>query len=308
MSFTAGEYIEKFIVPRIVHELRNHKADFMAALEETPPQAITSEGIVIHKIGQPIEVEWDRTTAYDDDELKQFAVSQATLPWNSLTTTPFRTNKEEIRTSALNRRGILMEKSVQEIYDSWRDKTLHNLAPEDSTVAEMPVLRTTGEDRGGGIRTLTIEDLIRWAEKFNDLNLKKRDEVYVVLCSAHLTDLALDALNYQQFRDIFTHSKTGEPINTYGFKFFYNNTTVYYAADGTKKAYKAARTATDRPASIAFYKPHTTKSLRNLTSHYRPMSQDTRNNPPKDETRYTGNALGTRIYNYGHGAMISGTV
>lgn len=308
MAFTSGEHIEKFVLPRIIHELRNLKMDFMSVMEQTPQRAITSAGVTVHKIGQPIQVDWNKADAYVDGDLKQFAVENDTIPWDYLSTTPFTTDKEEIRTSALNRRGILLDKSLSAISESWRDKTLHNLAPADDSVAEMPVMVTTGADRGAGVRALTITDLIRWAEKFNNLNLSMRDQVYVVLCPEHVTDLALDALNYQQFRDIYSKSKEGEPIDTHGFKFFWNNKKVYYTAALTKKADGAAIIGTDRPASIAFYKPHTTKALYNLTAHYSPMSQDTRNNPPKDETRFTGNALGTKIYNYGHGALISGTV
>lgn len=308
MAFNSGEYIDKFILPTIIHTLRNEKMDFMSVIPTAPQRSITAAGIIVHKIGQPIEVDWNKSDDYVDGDIKAFDVENDTLAWDYLSTTPFSTDKEEIRTSALNRQGILRQKSLEAISESWRDKTLHNIAPADGTISEMPILETTGPDRGDGTKRMLISDLIRWQEALRKLNLRKGQQIYVVLSVEHLTDLLIDALNYQNFKDIYAKTAKGEAINQYGFGFFWNNKTIMYNAANVKLADGAVPIATDRIASIAFYAPHTTKAFYNLTSHFKPMSENTRSNPPTDEMRYTGNALGSKIYNYGHSAMKSGTV
>jgi hypothetical protein len=310
MAYTTGEYIDKFILPQLVQVLRNMKMDFMSVIQTAPEAAISKAGIIVHKIGAPISVDWDKATAYVDGDIKAFEIENETIPWQYLSTTPFSTNKEEIRTSALDRKGKLFEDSAAAISESWTARTLRNIAPDDASVTAMPVLRTTGADRGDGTgaKRLTIVDLIKWKEKLNKLQLSRPDQLYVVLCPEHLTDLAIDALNYQNFKDIYVNTANGEAIPQYGMKFFWNQETVYYTTGSVKKAKGASLISTDRPSSIGIYAPHTVKALYSLTSHYKAMADDTRNNPPKDEGRFTGNAIGTKFYNYGHSAMISGIV
>jgi hypothetical protein len=308
MAFSEGEYIEKFILPMLLHDLRNLKSDFMAVMPDAPARSIDSNGIAVNKVGQPIAVDWDKVTAYIDDDIKDFLVENKIIPWQYFSTTPFSTDKEEIRTSALDRRGILNTKSAEAIQESRRDRVLHAIAPDDDQSAVNPVMRTTGEDRdGSGTGALQVVDLITFAEKFDELNLTQREKLYMVLCGKHKTDLAIDAFNKGKdvFQDIYVKTKNGEPIDNHSWKFFVNQKTIFYAADNTKKALGAANIATDKPASIAFYAPHTLKAFYNLTSHYAPMSEDTRNNPPRDEMRWTGNAIGTPLWKYGHGAIVS---
>jgi len=306
MAYTTGEYIDRFILPQLVNVLRNTKMDFMSVIPSAPKAAISKAGIIVHKIGAPITVDWDKADDYLDGDVKQFDIENQVIPWQYVSTSPFETDKEEIRTSALDRKGRLFADSQAAISESWTAKTLHNVSPENGTFAEMPVLRTTGPDRGAGVLRLTIRDLITWKEELNKLKVTKQNQWYVVLCPEHLTDLAIDALNYQNFKDIYVKTMNGEPVDQYGFKFFWNQETVSYSVTDVKIAQGAALIGTDRPSSIGFYAPHTIKALLNLTSHYKPMSGNTRNNPPKDEGRFTGNAVGTKIYNYGHSAMISG--
>jgi hypothetical protein len=307
-EFNNGEYIEKFLLPQILHELRNLKADFITPIPTTPKRALTSGGVVVEKIGQPIQVDWDKADAYADVDVVRFLVENKVIPWSYFSTTPFETDKEEIRESMLDRQGTLRMKSQSAIAESWIKKVLHSIAPDDDTAVELPFLETTGEDRGDGSRRLLIKDLVKFRGLYNKLPLLKLNDIHMVLTPDHLEDLMLDALNYQNFKDIYVKTAEGEPINQYGFKFYWNQEQVYYAADNTKKAQGAAILPTDRPASISFYPDHLTKAMYNITVHHKPMSEDTRNNPPKDETRFTGNALVAAIWLYGQGALKSGTV
>lgn len=309
MAFSAGEYLEKFILPFVIHELQNTKADFMAMIPEAPARAIDKNGIAVHKVGNPIAVDWNRVTQFVDGDVKDFLVENNIIPWEYFSTIPFGTDKEEIRTSALDRKGILNSKSADAIRISRRDKTLHAMAPDDDQNQFNPFARTTGADRGdGATRRLQVQDLILFSEQYNKLDLTERMKVFMVLCPEHLTDIMIDALNYQNFKEIYAKTATGEPINQYSFGFFHNNKTINYAADNTKKALGAALIGTDRPASIAFYAPHAIKALQSVQYHYTPMEDDTRNNPPKDEARWTGNHVGNKLYDYGFGALVSGNV
>lgn len=312
MAYTSGEYITKFIVPALIHTLRNLKQDFLAVIPNTPQRAIGNTGIVIHKIGQPIQVDWDKSDAYEDGDLVQFMVENDTVPWQYFSTTPFTTDSEEIRTSALNRGGILVQKSQEAIVESWVAKSIWTLAPDlaDDQTAN-PIMETTGPDRGDGTgsKRLLIADMIRAAEKYNKMNLLQRMALYMILCPEHLTDLALDALNYQAFKDIYIKTKDGEPIDNHGWKFFWNNyAPLYDGVTNEKKALGAAQLTTDSVASTIFYGPHTTKSIRNVKRHFVAIEDDTRNNPPRDELRFTGNAIVAKTYRYGFGAIKQGKV
>lgn len=307
MAYTDGELLQKYLVPQILNDLENMKMDFMSVIPNAPSRAIGHEGLAIHKVGNPIEVDWDKTDAYDDEDLVRFSVGNKVIPWSYFSTTPFVTDKEEIRTSILDRQGILRAKSRDSIGTSWMKKGLHTLAPADDTIAEMPFIETTGPDDGTGRLKMLVKDLVRYRMRMNLLPLTDQTKVYVALCAIHLNDVLEDALNYNQFKDIYVNTKNGEPLDHHGLNLFWNQETVYYAADNTKKAQGAVIGATDRPASIGFYAPHTTKAIESITSHYKSMSEDTRNNPPQDEFRYTGNAIVASTYNFGHGVIKSGT-
>ena len=306
MAFTSGEYIEKFILPGLVHTLQNLKQDFLAVIPNAPKKALNSSGIVVHKVGQPISVDWDKADDYVDGDIATFDVENDLIPWSYFSTTPFKTDKEEIRTSSLNRGGELARKSSEAITASWIEKNIHNLAPDDDTDAQYnPVIDTTGGNRGDGTKQLLITDLVKAREPFNKMNLKSPKDLYMILSPEHLTDLMLDALNYQAFKDIYIKTESGEPLMNHGWKFFWNTYKNYYSAAGAKLAYGAAPGGTDQVASTIFYAPHTVKSIANITSHYEPMSQNTRSNPPEDEMRFTGNAAIGKLWKVGFGAIKS---
>jgi hypothetical protein len=307
MAYTNGEYIEKFILPGLVHTLQNLKQDFLAVIPNAPAKALNSSGIVKHLIGQPISVDWDKSDAYEDVDIATFDIKNDLIPWQYFSTTPFEVTKEEIRTSALNRGGILAQKSSEAIAASWIEKNIHNLAPDDDTDDVFnPVINTTGADRGDGRKRMLVTDLVGFREPFNKLNLLKPNELHMILCPEHLTDLMLDALQYQAFRDIYTKTESGEPMANHGWKFFWNTYKNHYSAAGAKLAYGAAVGGTDVPASTVFYAPHTIKSIANITHHYKSLEEDTRNNPPKTEMRFTGNATIGKLYDLGFGAIKSG--
>lgn len=305
MAYSDGEYIEKYLIPQLLHDVQNNKADFLNVVQNAPARALSKSGIMIHKVGNPISVDWNRTTPYSADEMKRFDIGNKTIPWEYFSSSPFETDKEEIRQSVHNPEGVLRMKSREAINQSFRDKALFNLAPEKDD-AGAPVIQTTGPERENGNKRMLVEDMIIYAEKINKLSLTRRDMVYIVLTPEHLTDLQLDALNYQHFKDIYARTATGEPINQHGFKFFWNNETIMYNAAGVKKPIGSAAAPGDRPGSVSFYAPHAIKALYNLSTHHSPASEDTVNNPPKSTTRFTGNALVAATYKYGHGAIISG--
>ncbi|WP_420582080.1 hypothetical protein [Reichenbachiella sp.] len=311
MAFSNGEYIKKFILPALVHTLQNLQQDFLAVIPNAPKAALNSSGINVHKVGNPISVDWDKMDAYVDGDRKTFDVENNTIPWQYFSTTPSMTDSEEIRTSALNRGGILKQKHGEAIVVSWVEKNIHALAPDDDTDPQFnPVFETTGPDRGdgSGTRRMLLTDVIKAMLPYQKMNLTKMGELYMILSPEHLNDLCLDALGQQAFRDIFIKTMSGEPVPHHGWKFFINNASVKYAVDGTKKAIGAAAVGTDRVASTIFYAPHAIKAIYNVKQHYTSMEEDTRNNPPIDELRFTGNATVGKLYEIGFGAIKDGNV
>jgi hypothetical protein len=310
MAYTTGEYLEKLVLPQILHELRNIKSDFLSVIPNAPAAAINKDGLAIHKVEQPIQVAWGKDTDWEDADIKRFQVKNDLIPYEYFSTTPFALDKEEVRKARTNRESKLRMMTQHAIAESWMKKGLHALAPADDTAAAMPIFESTGADDGTGRKRLLITDLIRYRTKFNLLEfpLIKPNDVHIVLNPYHVEDLLIDAKNYDGFRDIHAKTAKGEVINNYGFKFFTNQETVHYDAANEKKAEGAAVIGTDKDASIAFYPDHTVKHLANLTPHHKDMKEDTRSNPPKSETRVTGNGIITKVWEYGHGAILSGKV
>lgn len=294
----------------MLHELRNVKSDFLSLIPNAPAAAINKDGLAIHKVEQPIAVEWNRTDDWDDADLKRYQVKNEIIPWENFSTTPFMLDKEEIRKARTDRESKLRMLTNHAIARSWMKKGLHAIAPADDATAGMPVIKSTGADDGTGRKRLLIMDMIRYRTKFDELEFPLNDptDVVVVLNPLQLEDLRIDAKNYDAFRDIHAKTKNGEIINAYNFKFLTNQEKVYYATDGTKKAEGATVLSTDMDSSIVFYPQHVVKHLANLALHHSPMAQDTRKNPPQSETRITGNGLIAKTWAYGHGAILSDKV
>jgi hypothetical protein len=189
-----------------------------------------------------------------------------------------------------------------------RDHVMWKLAPANSTNANMPVIRTTGANDGTGRLRLTFEDTVMYLEKVKKLNLEHQDELYMILCPEHVTDLILDNNSARFFSDrqIFYDIETGKVRSIMGFKFFDNNAVLAYTDAGAKKPKGAALTATDRVASLMFYAPETVYHIEKVKVLYKPETQDTRSANPTSEFRLQTYGLVDRRRDVGFGAVISG--
>ena len=174
----------------------------------------------------------------------------------------------------------------------------------------MPVMRTTGADDGSGRQRLTFVDLANFLEKVKDLNLPNSNELYLVLCPKHVTDLIVDkdAAAYFIDRALYIDPITGKVKSFMGFKFYENAACPTYTAAGVKVAEGAAATAGDQQASVFFYGENTVYHLEKVKILYSPETSDTKSADPKSTYRTQTYGLIDRIEDYGVGAIISANV
>jgi len=184
------------------------------------------------------------------------------------------------------------------------------MAPSDNTNPDMPVIRTTGADDGTGRKRLRFADLVQFLETIKKLNLTDENQFYMILCPEHATDLILDRDSAQYFADknIFFDVTTGAIKSVMGFKFFTNNATLAYAADGTKKPKGSALGSTDRKASLFFYAPNAVHHIESVKILYSPETLDTKSANPTSTFRTQTYGLCDRVQEIGFGALVSGIV
>jgi len=140
------------------------------------------------------------------------------------------------------------------------------------------------------------------------LNLPNQNELYMILCPEHVTDLILDNDSAKFFSDrqIYYDMTTGQVRSIMGFKFFENNAVLAYDSAGVKKPKGAVLAATDRVASLMFYAPETVYHIESVKILYKPETIDTKSADPTSEFRLQTYGLVDRRRDAGFGAVISG--
>ncbi len=305
MAYTAGEHSRQ-IAARIYRELLNEKDDFMSVIPRVPAGAIDADGVKLMYILNVVEAEVDRQTDFADEDVTGLDHEKDFIPWKNIVTKPISLNKDELQAAAYDKESEIRSQISGALSRGFRDYTLDQIAPDDNTDVKFPVLRTTGEDDGTGRRRLTIEDLITYAKLWRDLNLPGSPMIDGILSSQHLTDLQLDTKGSQNFRDLYHNRRSGEPVNIYGFNWWWNNSKVVYTSAGVKKPRGAAPAAGDQDASIFFWRRAIMKTIGKVTVQHKPMSEDTRGVPPKGETNAHGYVFAEKVRKEGTGAIISG--
>lgn len=302
-----GDWLNQYVAPQLLMEFRNYNDAFLAALKGAPQKAITADGIrfnkLINNVGFYVDNDQDFTP-------KKMTGKKIFVPWEKYDTDPTEVDDAEIRALAYDKRSEVRIKHAEAFKIGYRDHAVWKMAPDDDTVAAMPVVRTTGGNDGNGRKRLLFVDLVQYLERVKALNLPKEDEFHMVLCPQHQTDLILDRDSAAYFanKEIFFDMKTGKVKSVMGFKFWDNNAAVAYAGDGTKKAKGAAMGATDQYGSLFFYGPNTVKHIDKVKPLYKPENTDTRSKDPVSEFRIQTYGLLDRIVDYGFGALVSANV
>lgn len=304
-SYSTGEYLQTRLAPQILKELKDDKSGFLSAIPDAPAAAVEDEGLRLMHLNETVEAEINPAADWVDGDLNSLDLEKALIPWDSISTKPTKVTKDEMRASVFDRNSEVRMQHTKVMKRKWRDYILHNLAPDDDTNANFPVVVTTGDIIVGQRRRLRVEDLIEYQDRVRALNLEDELGWNLVLCRQHLTDLLLNTKDNQDFRDAYHDRRTGQMINVYGFNFFWGNSNPHYATDLTKNALGSALGGTDENASIFIYSENVVKSMGKLMTHFKPMEEDTRSNPAKSEYRQTAYMLAICKHKAGTGAIVS---
>lgn len=302
---TSGNWLNQYVSPQLLQEFKNYKDDFIAVLPGVPRQALTADGVRLNKLINNVGFRVNNT---EDFTAKKMDGEKVFVPWEKYDTEPTAVDDSEVRALAFDKRNEVRKKHAEAMKLGIRDHVIWKLAPSDAANANMPVVRTTGEDDGTGRLRMTFKDIVTYLEKVKKLNLPKMDELYMILCPEHATDLILDRDSAQLFADkkIFFDPVTGKVRSIMGFKFFENNAVLAYDQNGNKKAKGAVLGATDRVASMFFYAPNTFYHLDKVKILYKSETTDTKSADPESEFRLQVYGIIDRVEEYAVGAIVSG--
>ncbi len=304
-TVTTGQWLNQYVAPQLLQEFKNDKADFLGVLKGVPKAALTADGVRWNKLINNVGFFVDNT---GDFTAKKMTGEKVFVSWEKYDTDPTAVDDAEIRYLAYDKRNEVRIRHAAAMKRGLRDHVMWKLAPADATNANMPVIRTTGEDDGTGRLRLTFKDTVMYLEKVKKLNLQNMDELFMVLCPEHVTDLILDNNSARFFSDkqIYFDVATGKVRSIMGFKFFENNAVLAYDSTGAKKPKGSILGATDRVASLMFAAEETVYHIEGVKILYKPETQDTRSADPTSEFRLQTYGLVDRRRDYGFGAIVSG--
>lgn len=301
---TTGLWLQQYVAPQLLEEFKNYKDDFIGTLKGAPASAITADGIRFNKLLNNVGFYVNNTNGFTPTSM---GGEKVFVEWEKYDTTPTSATDAEVRALAFDKRAAIRVEHAKAMKIGLRNHVMWKLAPSDSANANMPVMRTTGEAVGGRLR-MTFRDLVTYLEKVKALNLPIEDELFMILCREHVTDLIIDKDSAKLFASsqIFFDQATGKVRSVLGFQFFENNSAVAYDQSGNKKPVGSVLNTTDRNASVFYYAPNTVYHVEGVKVLYKPETIDTRSADPTSEFRLQAYGLVDRIVDYGTGAIVSG--
>lgn len=299
-----GNYLNQYVAPQLLVELKNYKDDFLAQLQGAPTQALTADGIRFNKLINNVEFFVNNSA---DFTAQSMSGKKTLVEWEKYDTRPTKVTDAEIRYLNFDKRSVVRVKHMEAMKLGIRDHVIWKLAPDEHAEL-MPVMRTTGANDGTGRLRMQFADIVKYLELVKKLNLPDMTALNMILCPEHQTDLILDRDSAKYFADknIFFDMATGKVRSIMGFNFFENNQSVAYNAAGEKLAKGAALGATDRNGSLFFYGKNTVYHIEAVKILYSPETQDTKSADPTSEFRLQTYGLVDRVEEYGVGAIVSG--
>ena len=188
-TLTDGLYLNKYVDPQLLVERRNYRADFMQVLGAVPAAALSADGVRRNKLINNVGFKVNNTGTFTPAAITG---KNIVVPWEVYDTTPTSCTDEEVRSLAFDKRSVIRVKHNESFQVGIRNHVLYKLAPADNSVAEMPVLKTSGANDGTGRLRLCYADLVNLATTVKKWNLPNPDALYMVLSPQHMADLLLD--------------------------------------------------------------------------------------------------------------------
>lgn len=179
-------------------------------------------------------------------------------------------------------------------------KAAHAFAPMSNT-ANTPILRTSGDDNGSGLKRLLPEDILDLATKFDDLDIE-HEKRFFVLHQNHLNDLI--RYDLKAFKDL-TNFRDGKPNTFAGFNMLlYTKNAYYNATTLQKKAFQSTPGVNDTYCSFAFSSDEVMKADGDIKMYARENDPEHRGTIVGFDKRF----VGMPIRNKGIGAVVTAKV
>jgi hypothetical protein len=297
-----GLWLEQFVEPQLLEDMRNYKDDFIGVLKSANPSAIDKDGIRFNKLINNIDFVVNATTDFTPKKIKG---GKSFVEWDKLDTTPTSYTDAELRAMAFDKEAEIRVEHLNSFKIGIRDYVLNKLAPKKNVDGKMPVIRTTGEDFNGRKR-LTYNDLADFLfNRLADINFRDPNGLYMILNAEHKADLIHDRANTNFYRDLEIDMETGALKRFFNLKFFENADAPIYAANGELKSMGAVKATGDQKASVLFYAPNTVYHIESTKVLFKDMKNDTRSKDPESEIRLHTYGLCDKRQEIGFGAIIS---
>lgn len=163
--------------------------------------------------------------------------------------------------------NVITGKHTKNLNRSKYRKALHSVAPSADDGSEKFVIATTGT-LVNGRRRMRYEDLVTVRQKFAKMADGEGivEGIRIVLSPDHEADLMLDR---ERFADKFVNHSSGKvaPMIA-GLKVYTYAGAPLYDNAGNKKAFGAAKVATDSYASVAFFEDNIAKKTGNTKQYF----------------------------------------
>lgn len=301
-------YLNKYLDPQLLVDRRNFRDDFLATLGTVPQNARTADGVRRNKLVNNVQFKVNNDSVFTPQAVDG---KNLIVPWEKFDTTPSLVTDAEMRYLPFDKENAIRRLHDESFKNGMLKHAMYKLCPADnSKPADMPVLKTTGENDGTGRLRMTYADLVNFATKVKAWNMPISNRLYMILCPQHTADLLLDpnASKYFYDRSFYADPKTGTIRGFMGMQFFENNDTPYYTIESLARVAEGASPSdgTDAQASIAYYAPNTYYWIEGVMSLYKPMEIDTRSKDPQAEYRQRTWGIVDRIEEFGVAAIVSG--
>ncbi|MDR1172279.1 MAG: hypothetical protein LBL24_07495 [Bacteroidales bacterium] len=300
---TSGQWLNQFVAPQLLKELKDYKDVVIAILRGAPTAAITADGIRWNKLLNNVEFRVNNTA---DFTAAKMTGEKLFVEWEKYDTTPTEVDDAEIRYLAYDKRAEVRVRHMERMKEGLVKHALHRLCPDDAASDRMPVMKTTGDVTSGRKRA-TFRDLAEFLAKVKAIGDLDPAQLYMALCPEHVTDFILDrdAAAYFASKEVFFDPKSGNLRSFMGFKFIEPMVANAFDSSMNKKAKGAAMSTGDRYASTLIYAPNTVYHIEGVKVLYSPEIQDTKSANPKSVFRLQAYGLIDRIEDYGMGALVS---
>lgn len=95
-----GLWLEQFVEPQLLEDMRNYKDDFIGVLKPANPSAIDKDGIRFNKLINNIDFVVNATTDFTPKKIKG---GKSFVEWDKLDTTPTSYTDAELRAMAFDK-------------------------------------------------------------------------------------------------------------------------------------------------------------------------------------------------------------